>query len=42
VMVVVEGEGEQTQKRLLPFVSHVVKDVDVPAGVIRVDWERDW
>jgi 16S rRNA processing protein RimM len=42
VMVVVEGEGEQMQKRLLPFVSHVVKNVDVPAGVIHVDWERDW
>lgn len=38
VMVVIDGET----KRLLPFVGHVVKDVDIPAGVMRVDWERDW
>lgn len=42
VVVVQEGEGEKTQQRLLPFVGRVVKDVDVPAGVMRVDWERDW
>jgi 16S rRNA processing protein RimM len=42
VMVVMEGEGERAQQRLLPFVGKVVKTVDVPAGVIRVDWERDW
>lgn len=42
VMVVVAGEGGQAQQRLLPFVGKVVKIVDVPAGVIRVDWERDW
>jgi 16S rRNA processing protein RimM len=42
VMVVVEGDGERRIERLLPFVGHVVKDVDVPAGVLRVDWERDW
>jgi 16S rRNA processing protein RimM len=38
VMVVIDGET----KRLLPFVGHVVKDVDVAAGVMRVDWELDW
>lgn len=42
VMVVTEGEGEAAIERLLPFVGQVVKEVDVPAGVIRVDWERDW
>ena len=42
VMVVQEGEGEKAQQRLLPFVGQVVKDVDVAAGVVRVDWERDW
>lgn len=42
VMVITDGEGEKAQRRLLPFVGHVVKTVDVPAGVIRVDWERDW
>ncbi|HTJ96358.1 MAG TPA: ribosome maturation factor RimM [Rhodocyclaceae bacterium] len=38
VLVVQEGETE----RLLPFVGSVVLQVDVPAGVIRVEWERDW
>jgi 16S rRNA processing protein RimM len=42
VMVVREGEGENVVERLLPFVDHVVNEVDVPGGVIRVDWERDW
>lgn len=38
VLVVQDGET----RRLLPFVDGVVKQVDVPAGVIRVEWERDW
>lgn len=42
VMVVQEDEGKTAVKRLLPFVGQVVKEVDVPAGVIRVAWERDW
>ena len=42
VMVVRHGEGEAAEERLLPFVGAVVKDVDVPGGVIRVAWERDW
>ncbi|MFN3884228.1 MAG: ribosome maturation factor RimM, partial [Rhodocyclaceae bacterium] len=42
VLVVTEGEGETVRERLLPFVGQVVKDVDVSAGVVRVDWERDW
>lgn len=42
VMVVEAGGGDATEKRLLPFVAAVVKDVDVPAGVVRVAWERDW
>jgi 16S rRNA processing protein RimM len=42
VMVVKEGEGERARQRLLPFVGSVVKDVEVAAGVIRVEWERDW
>ena len=42
VLVVHEGEGEQQQERLLPFVGSVVLDVNVSAGEIRVDWERDW
>jgi len=38
VLVVVDGEHE----RLLPFTEHVVKVVDVPGGMIRADWDRDW
>lgn len=29
-------------ERLVPFVGSVVKEVDVPAGLLRVDWARDW
>lgn len=42
VMVVQEGEGQEVQQRLIPFVGQIVKNVDVPAGVMRVDWQRDW
>jgi ribosomal 30S subunit maturation factor RimM len=35
---VVDGDTQ----RLLPFVGHVVKEVDVAAGKVYVDWERDW
>jgi 16S rRNA processing protein RimM len=38
VLAVVDGEHE----RLLPFVEQVVKAVDVPEGMIRVDWDSDW
>ena len=38
VLVVCEGEV----KRLLPFVNGVVGQIDAVAGVIQVEWERDW
>ncbi|HZV53366.1 MAG TPA: ribosome maturation factor RimM [Rhodocyclaceae bacterium] len=38
VLVVKDGESE----RLLPFVGHVVKDVDVSGGRILVAWGLDW
>lgn len=39
----IDGDaGDNKTRRLLPFVGHVVKEVDVPAGMMRVDWERDW
>lgn len=38
VLVVRDGESE----RLIPFVGHVVKAVDVAARLIRVDWGSDW
>ncbi len=38
-VLVVEGE----RQRLIPFVTGpIVKDVDLDAGVIRVDWEADY
>ncbi len=38
-VMVVKGERE----RLIPFVTgHIVKDVDLSSGVIRVDWEADY
>lgn len=42
VMVVKAGEGDKAVERLLPFVAAVVKDVDLPAGMVRVAWECDW
>jgi 16S rRNA processing protein RimM len=38
VLVVKDGEAE----RLLPFVDHVVKSVDVAGGCVRVEWGKDW
>jgi len=42
VLVVQDGEGKAMQERLLPFVESVVRQVDVPAGTIRVEWGADW
>lgn len=38
VLVVNDGESE----RLLPFVSQVVKGVDVSERIIHVEWGKDW
>ncbi len=37
-VLVVEGD----RQRLLPFISHVVIQVDLKAALIRVDWEADF
>ena len=43
VMRVVEKTASaQRVERLLPFIPSVVMKVDLPAGCIRVDWQRDW
>lgn len=34
--------AEVATERLIPFVAAYVKETDVGAGVIRVDWEREW
>ncbi len=38
VLVVAAGKNE----RLLPFVDHVIKRVDISGKVIYVDWGVDW
>lgn len=38
VLKIQDGETE----RLIPFVAAYVLDVDQDAGVIRVDWQKDW
>ncbi len=38
VMRVADGEGE----RLLPFVPQVVREIDMQARRIRVEWGTDW
>lgn len=38
VLQLADGEAE----RLIPFVSAYVKDVDLKAGCIRVEWGADW
>lgn len=45
-VVWVDGErvdGERAGgERLLPFIATVVKEIDMDAGEIRVDWGADW
>lgn len=33
---------EDKQERLIPFVAAYAKEVDTDAGLIRVDWDKDW
>lgn len=42
VLVVKAGADDGSTERLLPFVSQVVKAVDIAAGCIRVAWGKDW
>ena len=35
----VTGAGTE---RLLPYTAQVVREVDLPSGEMRVDWELDW
>ena len=37
-VLVVEGERE----RMIPFIAGVIREVDVPAGAVRVEWEADY
>jgi 16S rRNA processing protein RimM len=41
-VMVVCGEGEANNRCLIPFIrDKVIKDVDLAAGVIRVDWNNE-
>jgi 16S rRNA processing protein RimM len=42
VLLVKGSENGEPRERLLPFVSQVVKEVDVAGGRICVDWQLDW
>jgi 16S rRNA processing protein RimM len=35
---VVQGDRE----RLIPFIAEVIGDVDLEAGVLRVNWDADY
>jgi 16S rRNA processing protein RimM len=37
-VLVVEGERE----RMIPFIAGVVREVDMPAGAVRVEWDPDY
>ena len=37
-VLVVQGERE----RLIPFIATVVREVDLPSGIVRVDWAADY
>lgn len=39
-VLVVQGEGGQ--ERLIPFIADAIREVDLTAGVIRVDWGADY
>ena len=36
------GDGEKTQERMIPFVSHYVDDVNLAEKRITVDWQPDY
>lgn len=33
---------EGARERLIPFIEHVIREVDPAAGIIRVDWSADY
>jgi 16S rRNA processing protein RimM len=39
-VLVVQGKGGQ--ERLIPFIADAIREVDLTAGVIRVDWGADY
>ena len=41
-VLVVEGMVHSDRERLIPFIEQVVRKVDLPGAVIRVDWGSDY
>lgn len=37
-----EGQSKKRQAWLIPYVAQYVRSVDPEAGVVRVEWEREW
>jgi 16S rRNA processing protein RimM len=42
VLRVAYASSEGPKEFLVPLVGEYILEVDVPGGVIRVDWQRDW
>jgi 16S rRNA processing protein RimM len=41
-VLVVAGDGGDEREILIPFIAGAIKEVDVAAGVMLVDWGRDY
>jgi 16S rRNA processing protein RimM len=41
-VMVVHGEGDAARERLIPFIAPVVRQVDIAAGRVSVDWGADY
>jgi ribosomal 30S subunit maturation factor RimM len=41
-VLVVVGDGGDAREILIPFIADAIQAVDVAAGVIAVDWGRDY
>ena len=42
VLRVLEAGASGEVERLIPFVAAIVTEVSLEAGIVRVQWERDW
>ena len=42
VLVLKSEQGGQSVERMIPFVGIYIDKVDLPAGVIQVDWQADY
>lgn len=42
LVVTADGQSMDDQERLIPWLEHTVVQIDLPAGMVHVDWERDY